>query len=96
MKCCAICGIVEFNHQCKQFSKMNNVYNKLNFDESRSTPYGIDNCLLSNDTTTSNGENMILCFKCYNEYDAPTYGKNMFFFQSPTYMKDFFIKTPIL
>jgi len=68
MKCSAICGIVKFNHQCKWFLKMNNVYNKLNFDESRCTPYGIDNCPLSNYTTTSNGGNMILCFKCYKKY----------------------------
>jgi hypothetical protein len=93
MKCYAICGIVKFNHQRKQFLKMNNLYNKLNTNESRCTSYGIANCLLSNYTTTSNGRNMILCFKCYNERDPPTYGKYLVF-QSPTYMKATLIEHP--
>jgi hypothetical protein len=36
---------------------------------------------------------MILYLKCYNEYDAPTYGKYVFF-QSPTYMKAILVKHP--
>jgi hypothetical protein len=71
---------------------MNNLYNKLNTNESRCTSYGIANCLLSNYTTTLNGRNMILCFKCYNEHDAP-YGKYLVF-QSPTYMKATLIEHP--
>jgi len=69
------------------------LYNKLNTNESRCTPYGIANCLLFNYTTTLNGGNMILCLNYYNEYDAPTYGKYVVF-QSPTYMKAILIEHP--
>jgi len=32
MKLFAICEIVEFNHLCKHFLKLNNIYNKLNMN----------------------------------------------------------------
>jgi len=65
---------------------MNSIYNILRSIEYRCTPYGITNCLLFNFTTTSNGKNMFLCLKCYNEYAAPIYGKYVVY-QSPMYMK---------
>jgi hypothetical protein len=47
----------------------------------------------SNYTTSLNWKNIILCLKCYNEYDAPTYEKYVVF-QSPTYMKVILEKHP--
>jgi hypothetical protein len=75
MKCCAICRMVKLIHQNKHFQKMNSIYNIICSIEHGCTPYGITNFLLSNFTTTSNGKNMFLCLKCYNEYAAPIYGK---------------------
>jgi hypothetical protein len=77
----------------KTLLKMTNVYNKLNTHEVGCTPYGITNCLLSNYATTSNGENMFLCLKCYIEYNAPTCGKYVVF-QSPMYMKALLLEHP--
>jgi hypothetical protein len=39
----------------------------------------------------SNGKNMFLCLKCYNEYEAPIYGKYVVY-QSPMYMKALIIE----
>jgi hypothetical protein len=41
----------------------------------------------------SNGKNMFLCFKCYNEYVGPMYG-NYVVYQSPMYMKTLIIEHP--
>jgi len=68
MKCCAICGIVKWNHQHKNSRKIKNVYNKKNDVNPRWTPYGVANCLLFSYTTTPNGQEIYLCLKCYVEH----------------------------
>jgi len=79
MVCCAICGLIKLNQQCKHFRKINIMYNNLNTNEFGCRFYGIANCLLFDNTTTSNGKDMCVCVcvfsKCYIEQNASTYVK---------------------
>jgi hypothetical protein len=77
IKCCAICRLVEPNHQQKHFSLIENAYNKLNIHEFGCATYGIVNCLLSTYTAPSNGI-VFLCLKRCVEFDAPMHGKYVF------------------
>jgi hypothetical protein len=52
------------------------------------------NCLLTNCTTTINKQEMYLCFKCFVEFQVPTYAKYIVF-QSPIDMNAFLSKHPL-
>jgi hypothetical protein len=69
------------------------MYNNLNTIEFGCKFYGIDNCLLFDYTTTSNGREKYIYSKCYIECDASAYVK-YFLFQSTTYMKTLLSKHP--
>jgi hypothetical protein len=93
MICCAICGLIELNHQCEHFKKLNSMCNNLNINEFGFTFYDNTNCLLFNYMTTSNGKEIKMCLKCYIERDASTYVKYVVF-QSPTFMRALLSKYP--